>query len=157
MKAINPWIAPIHQTEYKGDPSEFKAWLLPQCEAVWEKWQFINLWPLAIKNIETDSYAPNEPGKEKLHTSSHMVVLLVDSKSLEAGEIYFKNPLHYHWASYPQEKSINGDWAPVKAKAGDVFFFPGFLEYIISKNLSQENKVITTVHLSLDFFKPRNK
>lgn len=135
----------------KPECVELHKFVIEAHNQVWQQWQLSNR-PRYVHNSWFNWHPPGSQTKEHDHSGIHMVIVVYLKNPAGGGNIQFKDPMNQIWASYPKSEEHAYDWKTVKVETGDVLFFPGFLRHRTEKNLSNEDRLVMTTNICIDFF-----
>jgi uncharacterized protein (TIGR02466 family) len=125
--------------------SEFQQWLGSTLEHIKDTYRFVER-----QSTVTQSWI-NRHGydgitEEHNHNFSTFVVSCYLNCPLNSGNIEFKDPLEYHFNSWPIEpEEILYKEIPVTTN--DVIIFPGWLRHRVQPNQSHENRFVMTFNI----------
>lgn len=125
--------------------AKFQQWLGATFESIKDTYRFVER-----QSQVTQSWV-NRHGfggitEEHNHNFSTFVVSCYLNCPVNSGNIEFKDPLEYHFASWPIEpEEILYKEIPVTTN--DVIIFPGWLRHRVQPNRSQENRYVMTFNI----------
>jgi len=135
------------------DPNcnDLKQWLTFVADSVWKKWNFAEDIPRFIHRSWVNLHPPGSYTSGHDHGQCHQTIVIYLKQPPLGGNIMFRDPLQYTFSGFP--KIDRNDWKTVEVNQNDVLFFPGFLHHMTEKNLSNEDRLVMTVTVSVDIFK----
>jgi uncharacterized protein (TIGR02466 family) len=135
----------------KPECFELHDFIIAQHKTVWDMWHLTNR-PRYVHSSWFNLHPPGSFTEEHDHSGIHMVVVAYLKNPENGGNIQFKDPMNQIWASYPRTDDYAYDWKTVEVKTGDVLFFPGFLRHKTEINKSDEDRLVLTTNVCIDFF-----
>jgi uncharacterized protein (TIGR02466 family) len=128
---------------------ELNRWMVEQSKKVWEAWGMIDM-KRFVHRSWANVHPPGAYTDEHDHGSTHQVITLYLKKPENSGNIFFRDPMSYTKCAWPQQ--IVKDWFEVPCEQNDMLIFPGFLRHKTGPNESQEDRLVLTTNISIDFF-----
>ncbi len=129
--------------------NELKDWLIQQSKLVWNLSNFVDR-PRRVHRSWVNLHPPGAWTDEHDHSMCHQNIVIYLKQPKLGGNIMFKDPLQYTFSGFP--KNNKNDWTVLEVKQNDVLFFPGFLHHKTEVNLSEENRLVMTLTISVDVF-----
>lgn len=140
-----------HDVLLKDPCNELREWLILQSQLVWDLWDLADM----SRYVHRSWFNWHPPGAwtdEHDHGGTHMVITVYLNQPENGGNIQFKDPMQYTWAAWPRKESSAYDWKSITVKTGDVLIFPGFLRHRTETNNSNQDRLVMTTNISIDFF-----
>ncbi len=125
--------------------ADFQNWLGSKIEIVKNSFQFVDRRSLVTQSwINRHGHGGNT--SEHNHNYSTLVVSCYLSCPPNSGNIEFKDPLEYHYASWPiePEESL---YKEIAVTTNDVIIFPGWLRHRVQPNLSHDPRYVMTFNI----------
>ena len=128
---------------------EFTTWVSLRLEECWADWgmRMVPRYPI---NSWVNWHPKGAWTEEHDHGAIHQVMVLYLKKPKNSGNIQFRNPMQYHWASYPKNFNLSSIWQTVEVEEGDVLMFPGWISHRTEPNTSDDDRVVMTLNLSIN-------
>lgn len=131
--------------------ADLQQWLVEQSKLVWHLWKIQDL-PRYAGRSWFNWHPKGAWTDEHDHGATHLVMAMYIHQPANGGNIQFRDPLQYAWASYPKLWDHRYDWRTVKVETGDVLFFPGFLRHKTEVNESDDGRIVLSANVTIDFF-----
>ena len=128
--------------------SHLKQWLIDVHSEAWLAWGF-NDHRRHLHKSWVNWHPPGATTLEHDHGAVHLVIVVYLQQPENGGNIQFKDPLQYHWASYPSPDTDN--WKTITVSTGDILFFPGFLRHRTEPNTSTEDRFVLTANITAQY------
>ena len=130
---------------------DLRQWLMIVADKVWTQWNFADDIPRFIHRSWVNLHLPGSFTAEHDHGQCHQTIVIYLKQPQNGGNIMFRDPLQYTFSGFP--KRDRNDWKKVEVNQNDVLFFPGFLHHMTELNVSNEDRLVMTVTVSVDIFK----
>jgi uncharacterized protein (TIGR02466 family) len=125
--------------------ADFQNWLGLTFENIKDSYQFVER-QSRVTQSWINRHGHGGVTEEHNHNFSTFVVSCYLNCPANSGNIEFKDPLEYHFTSWPIEpEEILYKELPVSTN--DVVIFPGWLRHRVQPNLSHENRYVMTFNI----------
>lgn len=86
---------------------------------------------------------------EHVHRNTQIAVAYYLKVPENSGRLLVRDPAEAYWINYPsQPRGLDEFWYPIDVKAGDIVFFPGWLQHKTEPNNSDENRYVMSINYS---------
>jgi uncharacterized protein (TIGR02466 family) len=130
---------------------ELQQWLIEQSKVVWNLWGLQDL-PRYAGRSWFNWHPKGAWTDEHDHGPTHMVMAMYINQPANGGNIQFKDPSQYCWSAYPKAEEYGYDWRTIAVETGDVLFFPGFMRHRTEVNESDDDRIVLSANITIDFF-----
>ncbi len=131
--------------------TELHNFIIDQHHYVWKQWHLSNR-PRQVQSSWFNWHPPGAKTEDHDHSGIHLVIVVYLKNPVNGGNIQFKDPMHQVWASYPRTEDYMYDWESVEVTTGDILFFPGFMRHRTEVNQSNEDRLVLTTNVCIDYF-----
>jgi uncharacterized protein (TIGR02466 family) len=135
----------------RSECTELKNWVIEHSKLVWNTWELTDH-PRFVHHSWVNWHPPGAWTDEHDHSGVHMVITIYLKQPENGGHIQFKDPMQYTWAAWPKLRASAFDWRTLHVSTGDVLFFPGFLRHKTQVNKSEEDRLVMTTNIVVDYF-----
>ena len=133
------------------DFTELRTWIEEKAQIAWKEMKFDTEKTLKIHYSWCNYHPPGAWCTEHNHGISQLVAVMYIKHPDKSGNLLFKNPLQYHFSSWPQRSDYN-EWTSLPVNTGDLIFFPGFILHKSEVNESQEDRLMLATNMNVDTF-----
>ena len=132
----------LELSKYIFDAIENYGWKCkPEQIIVTEMWAIIN--------------KPNDFNEIHTHPNSYLSAAYYVKAPEKAGRFIIENPLSVAKHSYPATKKktdFNINAAAIDIQEGDLFLFPAYLPHGVNTNKSDEDRIVISFNISINYF-----
>ena len=129
--------------------NDFFKFIQPRIREVLNRHTYPKDMPYYISKSWVNEHFKDGETLEHVHGTTTIVISFYLTKTLESGNIWFRDPDHQIRAHEFSEQSSYA-WREIPAISGDFILFPGWLPHKTGVSFSDERRIVLTANIMAD-------
>lgn len=138
-----------HQPHLMEEFNDFFKFIQPRIREVLNRHTYPKDMPYYISKSWVNEHFKDGETLEHVHGTTTIVISFYLTKTLESGNIWFRDPDHQIRAHEFSEQSSYA-WREIPAISGDFILFPGWLPHKTGVSFSDERRIVLTANIMAD-------